>query len=53
MSSADLRVAMIGFGLAGAAFHAPLIAAVPRLTMTAVVSRDPGRRDGRIVELDI
>jgi predicted dehydrogenase len=44
MSAADLRVAVIGFGLAGAAFHAPLIAAVPGLTMTAVVTRDQGRR---------
>ena len=44
MSAADLRVAVIGFGLAGAAFHAPLIAAVPGLALTAVVTRDPGRR---------
>jgi predicted dehydrogenase len=44
MCPADLRVALIGYGLAGAAFHAPLIAAVPGLEMTAVVTRDGGRR---------
>ena len=39
------RVALIGYGLAGAAFHAPLIAAVPGLELAAVVTRDPRRRD--------
>lgn len=38
------RVALIGYGLAGEAFHAPLIAAEPGLALAAVVTRDPQRR---------
>jgi scyllo-inositol 2-dehydrogenase (NADP+) len=39
-----LRVALAGFGLAGSALHAPLIAATPGLELAAVVTRDPQRR---------
>ena len=40
------RVALVGFGLAGKAFHAPLIAATLGLELTAVVtSRDDEVRD--------
>jgi predicted dehydrogenase len=38
------RVGLIGYGLAGAAFHAPLIEAVPRLELAAIVTRDDERR---------
>ncbi len=38
----ELRAALIGFGLAGAVFHAPLIAATPGLALTTVVT---GNRD--------
>ena len=38
------RVALIGYGLAGSAFHAPLIVAVQRLRLDAIVTRDPARR---------
>jgi scyllo-inositol 2-dehydrogenase (NADP+) len=43
MSGADrrdapIRVGLVGFGLAGRCFHAPLIAAVEGLTLVAVVS---------------
>jgi scyllo-inositol 2-dehydrogenase (NADP+) len=38
------RVALIGYGLAGSAFHAPFIAAEPELTLAAIVTRDEGRR---------
>jgi predicted dehydrogenase len=38
------RVALIGYGLAGEAFHAPLIATAPDLDLAAVVTRDPERR---------
>jgi predicted dehydrogenase len=41
----DVRVAVIGFGLAGETFHAPLIAATPGLDVAAIVTADPGRRD--------
>jgi len=39
----DLRVALIGYGAAGASLHAPLIASVPGLRVAAVVTRDAGR----------
>lgn len=34
------NVALVGYGYAGKTFHAPLIAAEPRLRLAAVVSRD-------------
>jgi predicted dehydrogenase len=37
-------VAVIGYGLAGAAFHAPFIAATPGLRLAAVVTSDEERR---------
>lgn len=40
------RVALIGYGLAGEAFHAPLIDSVDGLELAAVVTRD-GQRRGR------
>lgn len=39
-----MRVALIGYGVGGAVFHAPLIAATPGLELAAVVTRDPGRQ---------
>ncbi|HET7458170.1 MAG TPA: Gfo/Idh/MocA family oxidoreductase [Gemmatimonadaceae bacterium] len=41
----DLRVALIGFGLAGATFHAPFIATTPGLHVAAVVTRDAERQE--------
>jgi predicted dehydrogenase len=38
-----LRVAIVGYGLAGSVFHAPLVAATPGLRVAAVVTRDAGR----------
>jgi scyllo-inositol 2-dehydrogenase (NADP+) len=38
------RVGLIGYGLGGAVFHAPLIAGTPGLQLAAVVTRDPTRR---------
>ena len=38
------KVALIGYGLAGAAFHAPLIAATSGLRLAAIVTSDEGRR---------
>ncbi|HEX6389669.1 MAG TPA: Gfo/Idh/MocA family oxidoreductase, partial [Solirubrobacteraceae bacterium] len=40
-----MRVGLIGYGLAGASFHAPLIAAEPALELAAIVTRAPERRD--------
>ncbi len=44
MPDERLRVALVGYGLAGEAFHAPLIAATAPLRLAAVVSADPTRR---------
>ncbi len=41
--SADLRVAIAGYGLAGEVFHAPLVAATPGLDLVAVTTSDAGR----------
>jgi predicted dehydrogenase len=39
-----LRVALLGYGLGGSAFHAPLIATTPGLTLAAIVTGDPARQ---------
>jgi predicted dehydrogenase len=39
------RVALIGYGLAGSAFHAPFIETVPELSLAAIVTRDESRRE--------
>ncbi|CCH34736.1 Gfo/Idh/MocA family oxidoreductase [Actinosynnema sp. NPDC047251] len=39
-----MRTALIGYGLGGAAFHAPFIATTPGLTLSAVVTGNPERR---------
>jgi scyllo-inositol 2-dehydrogenase (NADP+) len=44
--SDSLRVGLIGYGLAGAAFHAPLISTTSGLRLTAIVTADPDRRRG-------
>ncbi|MFL5606274.1 MAG: Gfo/Idh/MocA family oxidoreductase [Gemmatimonadaceae bacterium] len=43
-SSRPLEVGLIGFGLGGGSFHAPLIAATPGLRLAAVVTRNAERR---------
>jgi predicted dehydrogenase len=40
----DLRAAIIGYGLAGRHFHAPLIAATPGLAVASVVTSSPERQ---------
>ncbi len=42
--AAELRVGLIGFGLGGAAFHAPLIASTPGMRLATVVTANPARR---------
>lgn len=39
-----LRVGLVGYGLAGSAFHAPLIATTPGLRLHAVATTSPQRR---------
>ncbi|MDH6145612.1 scyllo-inositol 2-dehydrogenase (NADP+) [Kitasatospora sp. GP30] len=41
---APLRVGLIGYGLAGVVFHAPLITTTPGLHLAAIVTADPDRR---------
>jgi predicted dehydrogenase len=38
-----LRVGLVGYGLGGATFHAPLISVTPGLELTAIATSDPER----------
>src|SRR5436189_126638 len=40
-----LRVAVIGYGLAGSTFHVPLVASTPGLSVATVVTGDPRRQN--------
>jgi scyllo-inositol 2-dehydrogenase (NADP+) len=42
-SAAPLRTAVVGFGVSGKVFHAPLIAADPGYSLDAIVTSDPER----------
>ncbi|AKN72089.1 oxidoreductase [Streptomyces sp. PBH53] len=44
MSATPLRVGLIGYGLAGSVFHAPLIAATEGLALDTVVTSQPERQ---------
>src|SRR5688500_16197382 len=46
----EIRVGLIGYGLAGAVFHAPLIAATPGLKLAAIVTRDGARSTQALVD---
>jgi scyllo-inositol 2-dehydrogenase (NADP+) len=41
----DLRVGLLGYGLAGAAFHAPLLATTPGLALSVVVTSSADRAE--------
>lgn len=41
--NSTVRVGLIGYGLAGSAFHAPLIATTPGMTLAAIVTGNPER----------
>ncbi|MCP3804316.1 Gfo/Idh/MocA family oxidoreductase [Allokutzneria sp. A3M-2-11 16] len=43
--NSEIRVGLLGYGIAGAVFHAPLIAATPGLALTSVVTTDPAKRE--------
>jgi scyllo-inositol 2-dehydrogenase (NADP+) len=43
--SQPLRVAIIGYGLAGAVFHAPLVAATPGMMVAALVTNHAERKE--------
>ncbi len=40
----ELRAAIVGYGLAGSVFHAPLIDSTPGLSVASIVTGDPGRQ---------
>ncbi|PKW08049.1 Predicted dehydrogenase [Streptomyces sp. 1222.5] len=44
MTATPLRVGLIGYGLAGSVFHAPLIAATEGLALDTVVTSNPDRQ---------
>jgi len=44
MSEAPIRVAVVGYGLGGSVFHAPLISTTPRLSLAAIVTSRPDRQ---------
>src|SRR6266516_3583308 len=44
-ATGPLRVAVIGYGLAGSVFHAPLIASTPGMTVAAIVTGNPERQE--------
>src|SRR5216110_1790923 len=44
MASESIRVALIGYGLGGRSFHAPIIAANPDLRLSVVVTEHPAAR---------
>lgn len=43
--TSPIRTVVLGFGLSGRIFHAPFLAADPNFEVTAIVTRDPERRD--------
>ncbi|MFJ4617870.1 Gfo/Idh/MocA family oxidoreductase [Streptomyces sp. NPDC088812] len=50
MTGTPLRVGLIGYGLAGSVFHAPLIAATEGLALDTVVTSNPERQEQARVE---
>jgi predicted dehydrogenase len=49
-SDVALRVALIGYGLAGRVFHGPLLRAAPGVVVTAIVVNHPPRRERAAVD---
>ncbi|MFB6958533.1 Gfo/Idh/MocA family oxidoreductase [Streptomyces sp. NPDC056309] len=45
MTGTPLRVGLVGYGLAGSVFHAPLIATTEGLTLDTVVTSNPQRQE--------
>jgi predicted dehydrogenase len=50
MTRTPLRVGLVGYGLAGSVFHAPLIAATEGLTLDTVVTSNPERQKQALAE---
>jgi predicted dehydrogenase len=45
MATSDLRVGILGYGIGGRLFHAPLADATPGLTVATIVTGNPERRE--------
>jgi predicted dehydrogenase len=43
-SRSQIRVAVVGYGLGGSVFHAPLVSATPGMRVAAIVTANPERR---------
>lgn len=52
-NSHPLRVALIGYGYAGRVFHAPLIRAIPGLSLDFVASRDAGKVHADLPDVEV
>lgn len=52
-ASSPLRVALVGYGFAGKTFHAPLIRAVPALSLAVVVSGDAAKVHADLPEVKV
>ena len=50
---APIRVSLIGYGFAGRTFHAPLIQAVPSLSLGFVASRDADKVHADLPEVEV
>ncbi|MET0234811.1 MAG: Gfo/Idh/MocA family oxidoreductase [Kibdelosporangium sp.] len=48
--ASDSRVGILGYGIAGRVFHAPLVSATPGLTLAAIVTRSPQRQQQAAAE---
>ncbi len=46
----SIRVAVIGYGLGGEAFHAPLISTTPGLKLAAIVTNNAQRREKAVIK---
>ncbi|TDR50331.1 putative dehydrogenase [Halomonas ventosae] len=53
MKTQTLNVGLVGYGMAGRTFHAPLIQAAPGLELTAVVSGDAERVKADLPEVEV
>jgi predicted dehydrogenase len=45
MDVSEIRTAIIGYGLAGSVFHAPLVAATPGMRVSGIVTGNPSRQE--------
>ena len=49
----EIGVGVIGYGLAGRAFHAPYVRATPGMALRAIVTRDPAKVRADLPEMRV